>query len=89
MSKSGPGSHVGVDGRSHWRDADAVPVADEQAFCTRRDALGEQFARWLNTHKVAGDPNDAGLLMDWKFGYADGALDGRFSQSKHSTRRVR
>jgi hypothetical protein len=24
---------------------------------------------------VAGDPNDAGLLMDWKFGYADGALD--------------
>jgi|tagenome__1003787_1003787.scaffolds.fasta_scaffold19873985_2 hypothetical protein len=32
-------------------------------------------ARWLNTHKVAGDRNDAGLLMDWKFGYADGALD--------------
>jgi hypothetical protein len=31
--------------------------------------------RWLNAQKVPGDPNDAGLLMDWKFGYADGALD--------------
>jgi hypothetical protein len=51
------------------------PVEDEQAFWARRDALGEQFARRLNTPKVAGDPNDAGLLMDWKFGYADGALD--------------
>jgi hypothetical protein len=51
------------------------PVEDEQAFYARRDTLGEQFARWLNTHKVAGDPNDAGLLMDWKFGYGDGALD--------------
>ena len=51
------------------------PVEDERAFSVRRDALGEQFARWLNAQKVPGDPNDAGLLMDWKFGYADGALD--------------
>ena len=51
------------------------PVEDEQAFYARRDALGEQFAAWLNAQKVPGDPNDAGLLMDWKFGYADGALD--------------
>lgn len=51
------------------------PVEDERAFSVRRDALGEQFARWLNTQNVPGDPNDAGLLMDWKFGYADGALD--------------
>ena len=50
-------------------------VEDEQAFSVRRDALGEQFARWLTDQKVPGDPNDAGLLMDWKFGYADGALD--------------
>src|SRR5690349_20422835 len=50
-------------------------VEDERAFSARRDALGEQFARWLNAQKVPGDPNDAGLLMDWKFGYADGALD--------------
>jgi len=50
-------------------------VEDERAFSARRDALGEQFARWLNAQKVPGDPNNAGLLMDWKFGYADGALD--------------
>ena len=50
-------------------------VEDEQVFSVRRDALGEQFARWLTDQKVPGDPNDAGLLMDWKFGYADGALD--------------
>jgi hypothetical protein len=48
---------------------------DERAFSVRRDALGERFARWLNAQKVPGDPNDAGLLMDWKFGYGDGALD--------------
>jgi hypothetical protein len=24
---------------------------------------------------VAGEPSDAELLMDWKFGYGDGALD--------------
>ena len=64
-------------------------VENEQAFSVRRDALGEQFARWLTDQKVPGDPNDAGLLMDWKFGYADGALDGKFSQSKHLTQRVR
>lgn len=48
---------------------------DEKAFFARRDELGEQFAGWLTTHGVPGDPNDAGLLMDWKWGYADGELD--------------
>lgn len=48
---------------------------DEEAFHARRDELGEQFAGWLNTHDVPGDPDDAGLLMDWKWGYGDGALD--------------
>jgi hypothetical protein len=51
------------------------PVEDERAFSVRREALGEQFPRWLNAQKAPGDPNDAGLLMDWKFGYGDGALD--------------
>jgi hypothetical protein len=51
------------------------PSEDEQAFGARRDALGEQFAGWLNAQEVPGDPNDAGLLMDWKFNYGDGALD--------------
>lgn len=50
-------------------------VEDDDAFSLRRDELGEQFARWLDSHEVTGDPNDAGLLMDWKFGYGDGALD--------------
>src|SRR5258706_7483586 len=48
---------------------------DERAFFARRDELGEQFAGWRKTHSVRGDPNDAGLLMDWKWSYADGALD--------------
>jgi hypothetical protein len=48
---------------------------DEDAYDRRRDELGEQFAQWLNTHGVQGDPNDAGLLMDWKWSYADGRLD--------------
>jgi hypothetical protein len=51
------------------------PSEDEQAFGARRDTLGEQFAGWLNAQEVPGDPNDAGLLMDWKFNYGDGALD--------------
>jgi len=48
---------------------------DEDAFHRRRDELGEQFAQWLNAQDVPGDPNDAGLLMDWRWGYADGTLD--------------
>jgi hypothetical protein len=48
---------------------------DEDAYYRRRDELGEQFAQWLNTRGVPGDPNDAGLLMDWKWSYCDGRLD--------------
>jgi hypothetical protein len=48
---------------------------DEQAFFTRRDQLAEQFATWLEAQRTAGDPTDAELLMDWKFGYGDGFLD--------------
>jgi hypothetical protein len=48
---------------------------DETAFFARREELGEQFAGWLNARGGPGDPNDAGLLMDWKWGYGDGALD--------------
>ncbi len=48
---------------------------DETAFYERRDELADQFARWLETHRVTGEPSDADLLMDWKWGYGDGALD--------------
>ncbi|MDQ4117436.1 MAG: hypothetical protein M3235_10810 [Actinomycetota bacterium] len=48
---------------------------DETAYLTRRDEIGEQFDAWLRAQRVPGDPNDAGLLMDWKWGYGDGELD--------------
>ncbi len=48
---------------------------DEDAYFARRDELGEQFAQWLTAQRVTGEPSDADLLMDWKWGYADGALD--------------
>jgi hypothetical protein len=32
---------------------------DEAAFYERRDELGDEFARWLETHRVAGEPSDA------------------------------
>jgi hypothetical protein len=48
---------------------------DEQAFHARRDELAAEFGEWLRTHDVPGDASDAILLMDWKFGYGDGALD--------------
>lgn len=47
----------------------------EDAFHRRRDELGTGFAGWLARHGVPGDPSDADLLMDWKVGYSDGALD--------------
>jgi hypothetical protein len=47
---------------------------DEGAYHRRRDELRGQFAQWLNTHDVSGDPNDAVLLMDWKWSH-DGRLD--------------
>jgi hypothetical protein len=50
-------------------------VDDEAAFLERRDALREQFATWLQSHQMAGYPAIADLLMHWKVGYADGALD--------------
>jgi hypothetical protein len=40
---------------------------DEHAYYRTRDELGGRFAQWLNTHGMPGDPNDAGLLMDWKW----------------------
>ncbi len=48
---------------------------DETDFHERRDELADQFGRWLETHHVIGEPSDADLLMDWKWGYGDGALD--------------
>lgn len=48
---------------------------DENAYLTRRDELVEQFAGWLADHAVDGNPSDAELLLDWRWGYGDGELD--------------
>jgi acyl-CoA-binding protein len=48
---------------------------DETAYQQRRHELREQFARWLLGRPMAVDPCDADVLMDWKFGHGDGALD--------------
>jgi hypothetical protein len=56
------GCGCGSPSRTSWR---SPPGATRSA----------SSSRCLNAQKVPGDPNDAGLLMDWKFGYADGALD--------------
>ena len=49
-------------------------VEDEAAFQRRRDELGRDFAAWAEQHRVAADPGDAQLLLDWKWGYGDGEL---------------
>ena len=49
---------------------------NDDAYFDRRDELGQQFASWLIGNQLWDiDPNDAGMLMDWKVNYADGALD--------------
>ncbi|MGQ0716676.1 MAG: hypothetical protein ACT4NP_05035 [Pseudonocardiales bacterium] len=54
-------------------------VDDEDAFHTRRDELLDDYERWLASSKIAeAHPDDAGLAMDWKWGYQDGEL-GRWT----------
>lgn len=48
---------------------------DEDAYFTRRDELAGQFTSWLAEQSTFGDPSDAVLLMDWRWGYGDGQLD--------------
>ncbi len=51
-------------------------VDDEDAFQVRRDELLDDYAGWLASSKVAdAQAGDAGLAMDWKWGYQDGELD--------------
>ncbi len=50
-------------------------TGDETAYQQRRHELRGQFATWLLGHPMPVDPFDADVLMDWKFGYGDGALD--------------
>ena len=48
---------------------------DEQEFFAAREELLERFGAWCDTEKTTGvDVDDAHLLLDWKWGYADGDL---------------
>lgn len=67
------GAMAVTKGRMHFSYDD--PDSGEKAFYQRREELAEAFGTWLDAHDVAGEPSDAELLMDWKFGYGDGALD--------------
>ncbi|MGH3775224.1 MAG: hypothetical protein ACRDRR_05715 [Pseudonocardiaceae bacterium] len=54
-------------------------VEDEDAFHTRRDELLDDYAGWLASSNVTeAQAGDAGLAMDWKWGYQDGEL-GRWT----------
>lgn len=51
------------------------PDRDEKAFETTSSRLVAEFRRWLPAGSPGVDPEDATLLLDWKFSYADGRLD--------------
>lgn len=48
---------------------------DEDAFRVRRDELVAEFADWAQQFPLRLDPEDLGMLLDWKWGYGDGRLD--------------
>ncbi|MGQ0465322.1 MAG: hypothetical protein ACT4QG_08365 [Sporichthyaceae bacterium] len=47
----------------------------EEAFRQAADALVEEFAGWLRSRGLPGEPEDALLMLDWRFQYSDGVLD--------------
>jgi hypothetical protein len=54
-------------------------VEDEDAFQVRRDEVLDDYAGWLAASHVSdAQAGDAGLAMDWKWGYQDGEL-GRWT----------
>jgi hypothetical protein len=54
-------------------------VEDEDAFQVRRDEVLDDYAEWLAASRVSdAQAGDAGLVMDWKWGYQDGEL-GRWT----------
>jgi len=50
----------------------AFGADDEEEFFAARDNVIERFASW--PQRGTADPNDASLLLDWKWGYDDGDL---------------
>ena len=54
-------------------------VEDEDAFQVRRDEVLDDYAGWLAASNVSdAEAGDAGVAMDWKWGYQDGEL-GRWT----------
>ncbi len=50
-------------------------VEDEQAYFAQREELCTRFAEWAERQRLDVDASDVELLLDWKWGYADGRLD--------------
>jgi hypothetical protein len=54
-------------------------VEDEDAFQIRRDEVLDDYAAWLaSSHVTGAAAGDAGVALDWKWGYQDGEL-GRWT----------
>ncbi|MGH3825055.1 MAG: hypothetical protein ACRDRA_19800 [Pseudonocardiaceae bacterium] len=50
-------------------------VEDEDEFQIRRDEVLNEYAAWLASSDIDdADAGDAGVALDWKWGYQDGAL---------------
>jgi len=49
-------------------------VEDEDIFQATREELQDDYARWLASSNAEGDAGDAGVVLDWKWGYQDGEL---------------
>lgn len=52
---------------------------DEDDFVAARDSLVDRFEQWLVAERLVGDDapemaGDAGVALDWKWGYGDGNL---------------
>lgn len=65
--------------RRTWHDRPMSRVSfgpnHDSAFEAWRDGLVEEFGRWSAPFGLSTDPNDLGLLLDWKRGYGDGLFD--------------
>jgi hypothetical protein len=50
-------------------------AAQEEEYFACRDRLCTRFAEWVERQSADADASDVQLLLDWKWGYADGRLD--------------
>lgn len=48
---------------------------NERGYYACRDQLSTRFAEWVEQRSTGADASDVELLLNWKWGYADGRLD--------------